>query len=151
MRDRLVNPAMAPSPELVAFASAAVRDMLRVRRDTPLFRLRSSDDILDRADFHLTGPDAPPGVIVMTLRDDGDGLADLDPAVDHLLVVINASPTRLNFDVPGGAERIWWVHPTLAAGADAHTLRSAAVYPASGRATVPPLTTAVFVAPRMAR
>jgi pullulanase len=150
MRDRLVNPLMAPSPEHVAFAAAAVQDMLRVRRDTPLFRLRSPDDVLDRVEFHLTGPDAPPGVIVMTLRDD-DGLADLDPAVDRLLVVVNASPTRLNFDVPGGAGRIWWVHPTLAAGADADALRSAAVYPASGRATVPPLTTVVFVAPRTAR
>jgi pullulanase len=147
MRDRLVNPRMAPGPDDVAFAAATVRDMLRVRRDTPLFRLRSSDDVLARVSFHLTGPDAPPGVIVMELRDDLSGHADLDPAVDRVLVVINASPTRINFDVPGGADRIWVVHPTLAAGADAATLRSAAVYQGSARATVPPLTTVVFVAP----
>jgi pullulanase len=151
MRDRLVNPLMAPGPDDVAFAAAAVQDMLRVRRDTPLFRLRSADDVLTRVSFHLTGPDAPPGVIVMELRDDLPGHADLDPAVDRVLVVINASARRINLDVPGGADRVWTVHPTLAAGTDAATLRSAAVYQGSGRATVPPLTTVVFVAPSAAR
>jgi pullulanase len=151
MRDRLVNPLLAPGPADVAFASAAVQDMLRVRRDTPLFRLRSADDVLARVSFHLTGPHAPPGVIVMELRDDLADRDDLDPAVDRVLVVINASPQRVNFDVPGGTERAWTVHPALARGADADALRSAVVYLGSGRATVPPLTTVVFVAPAAAR
>ena len=151
MRDRLVNPLLAPGPDDVAFAAAAFQDMLRVRRDAPLFRLRTAEDVMARVSFHLTGPDAPPGVIVMELRDDLPGHADLDPAVDRLLVVINASPARVNLDVPGAAGRPWFVYPTLAAGADAEVLRSAAVYAASGRATVPALTTVVFIAPRLPR
>ncbi len=148
MRDRLVNPLLAPGPEHAAFAAAAFQDMLRLRRDTPLFRLRSTEDVLARIDFHLTGPDAPPGVIVMELRDDLPELADLDPAVDRVLVIFNASPARVNLELPGDPSRRWTLHPALAGGADADALRSAVVYPGTTRASVPALTTVVFVAPR---
>ena len=151
MRERLVNPLLAPGPDDVAFAAAVFQDMLRVRRDTPLFRLRTTEDVLARVSFPLGGPDAPPGVIVMQLRDDLEGFDDLDPAVDRVLVVFNASARRVNLDVPGDPARPWTVHPALSGGADAETLRSAAVYLGSGRATVPPLTTVVFVQPSAAR
>ena len=151
MRDRLVNPLSSPGPDDVAFAAASVQDMLRLRRDTPLLRLRSAEDVMARLSFHLTGPTAPPGVIVMELRDDLPGHADLDPAIDRLVVVFNASPARVNLELPEAAGRPWFVHPTLAAGADAAALRTAAVYTASGRATVPAMTTVVFVAPAARR
>jgi hypothetical protein len=71
-------------------------------------------------------------VIVMELRDDLPALEDLDPAVDRVLVVFNASPARVNLELPGDPGRRWTLHPTLAGGADADALRSAAVYPAPG-------------------
>jgi len=151
MRDRLVNPLLAPGPEHAAFAAAAFQDMLRLRRDTPLFRLRTTEDVLARIDFHLTGPDAPPGVIVMELRDDLLELEDLDPTVDRVLVIFNASPARVNLELPGDPNRRWTLHPALAGGADAEALRSAVVYPGTTRASVPALTTAVFVAPSARR
>ncbi len=150
MRDRLENPLLQPSPADVAFTAAAVRDMLRLRQASPLFRLRTADDIAVRLGFHHTGPGATPGVIVLELRDDLPDLADLDPGTDRLLVVINASADRVNLDVPMAA-RPWVLHPLLAEGADAATLRGAAVYAASGRATVPALTTVVFWAPSAPR
>jgi len=151
MRERLTNPLLRPGPDDAAFAAAAFRDMLRVRRDTPLFRLRTSEDVLARVAFHATGPDAPPGVIVMELRDDVPGLADLDGELDRVLVVFNASPTRANLELPGDPARLWTLHPTLAGGADEEALRSAVVYPGTTRVTVPALTTAVFVAPSPGR
>jgi pullulanase len=146
MRPRLENPLLQPTPADVAFAAEATRDMLRLRRASPLFRLRTAEDIAARLTFHHTGPEATPGVIVFELRDDLSSVADLDPAVDRLLVVINASPDRVNLSVPG-ADRPWLVHPLLAEGADAPTLHGAAVYAANGRASVPALTSVVFVAP----
>ncbi len=150
MRARLEDPRLQPSAADVAFTAAAVRDMLRLRQASPLFRLRTADDIAARLGFHHTGPDATPGVIVLELRDDLPDLVDLDPDTDRLLVVINASADRVNLDVPTAA-RPWVVHPLLTAGADAATLRGAAVYAASGRASVPPLTTVVFMAPASPR
>ena len=107
--------------------------------------------MLGRLAFHHTGPEAIPGVIVLELRDDLDGFADLDPAVDRVVVVFNASPDRVNLTVPDAAGRYWRVHEALRDGADAETLRGAALYAGSGRATVPPLTTVVFVAPTLPR
>jgi len=151
MRERLANPLLLPGTDDAEFAAAAFRDMLRVRRDTPLFRLRTAEDVLARVAFHATGPEAPAGVIVMELRDDLSALADLDPDVDRVLVVFNASPARVNLELPGDPARRWTLHPALAAGADADALRSAVVYPGTTRATVPALTTAVFVAPSTGR
>ncbi|MFO8150778.1 MAG: pullulanase-type alpha-1,6-glucosidase [Trueperaceae bacterium] len=151
MRERLVNPLLLPGPDDAAFAAAAFQDMLRVRRDTPLFRLRTTEDVLARVAFHVTGPDAPAGVIVMELRDDLPELEDLDPGTDRVLVVFNASPARVNLELPGDPTRRWTLHPALAGGADADTLRSTVIYPATTRASVPALTTAVFVAPAAGR
>ncbi len=151
MRDRLENPLLRPDADDAAFATAAVQDMLRVRADTPLFRLRTAEDVLARLAFHHTGADATPGVIVLELRDDLDGLPDLDPAVDRVVVVFNASPERVNLTVPDAAGHYWRVHEELREGADAETLRGAAIYAGSGRATVPAWTTAVFVAPATPR
>jgi hypothetical protein len=150
MRPRLENPLLQPTPADVAFAAEATRDMLRLRRASPLFRLRTAEDIAARLTFHHTGPEATPGVIVFELRDDLSSVADLDPAVDRLLVVINASPDRVNLSVPG-ADRPWLVHPLLAEGADAPTLHGAAVYAATTvEPRVPALTSVVFVAPATA-
>ncbi|MDF1522024.1 MAG: pullulanase-type alpha-1,6-glucosidase, partial [Trueperaceae bacterium] len=151
MRGRLANPLLQPDADDVAFAAAAVRDMLAVRAGTPLFRLRTADEIFERLAFHHTGPEATPGVIVLELRDDLADRVDLDPDLDRVVVVLNASPHRVNLDVPDAAGRVWRVHEVLRDGADAATLRGATIYAASGRATVPPLTTVVFVAPARSR
>jgi hypothetical protein len=144
MRDRLVNPLLAPAPEDVAFAAAVTRDMLRLRRDTPLLRLRTAEEIVARTRFHLTGPSAPPGVIVMELRDDLGGVTNLDPSVARLLLVFNASPTPLEVSLPALNGLDWEIHPVLVEGADARA-REASL--AAGALMVPGLTTAVFVAP----
>jgi hypothetical protein len=90
-------------------------------------------------------------VIVLELRDDLDGFADLDPAVDRVVVVFNASAERVNVPIPDAAGRYWRVHEVLREGADAEVLVGATIYAGSGRASVPPLTTAVFVAPAAPR
>jgi pullulanase len=147
MRDRLVDPLLHPTPDDIAFAAEVFRSYLRIRRDTPLLRLRSADDILARLTFHDTGPEGVPGVIVMELRDDLEGHADLDPAVDRLLVVFNATDRRASVAAPELAGRAYLVHGEQAGGVDAEWLRGAYVATASGRVSVPPFSTVVFVAP----
>jgi hypothetical protein len=151
MRDRLVNPLMAPGPDARRLRGrrgpghaagparhAALPAPQRRRRPRPGRVPPHGPRRPARRDRHGAARRPP-------------GHADLDPAVDRVLVVINASPTRLNFDVPGGAGRVWSSTrrspraPTPTRSAPPPSTR------ASGRATVPPLTTVVFVAPRAAR
>lgn len=148
IRPRLTNPLSNPGPDDMAFAAAAFQEMLRVRASSPLFRLRTAEDIVARLTFHHTGPDVFPGVIVMELRDDLPGLPDLDPAHERLLLVVNASPWRANVVVPGAEGMGWRVHPVLRDGVDAEALRSASVY-SDGRATVPAFSSVVFVVPQL--
>ena len=140
-----------PAPEDVAFASAVFREWLTIRRDEPLLRLRTPEDIGARLSFANTGPDQVPGVIVMQLRDDIEGLPELDASVERLLVVFNATPSRVSLTVPEAAGLPWLLHEAQAIGADADTLRGAFVSTANGRVSVPPLSTAVFVAPQLPR
>ncbi len=147
MRPRLTDPLLQPSPADVEFASAVFKEWLAIRRSEPLFRLRTAEDVLARLTFYNTGPDQLPGVIVMQLRDDLPELADLDPATDRLLVVFNATPRRASVSVPEAAGRPWLVHEIQADGVDAATVRGAYVTTATGRVTVPALSTVVFVAP----
>ena len=149
MRDRLVDPLLHPSPGDIAFAAAVFQEYLRVRRDSPLLRLRTADDVMARVSFHDTGPDQVPGVIVMEIRDDVDGLPALDPAVDRLLVVFNATDRRVSLVAPALAGRPYLVHPEQATGADADTLAGAFVLTANGRLGVPAFSTVVFVAPAL--
>ncbi len=151
IRPLLTNPLLMPAPEDAAFATAVFQEWLSIRRDEPLLRLRTAQDILARLTFHNTGPDQVPGVIVMQLRDDLPELEDLDPATERLLIVFNASPQRASISVPEAAGLPWLLHGVQAGGADAATLRGAYITSANGRVTVPPLTTAVFKAPRLGR
>lgn len=119
-------------------ARAHVREMLRIRKSSPLFRLRTGAEVEKRVSFENTGPFQVPGVVAMRI----DGCADpsgLSPPEGAVMVVINAS------DDPRTLERYtgetWTLHPVLAASADP-VVRTAR-HDANGF-FVPARTTAVF-------
>ncbi|WP_203140726.1 pullulanase-type alpha-1,6-glucosidase [Marinobacter mangrovi] len=90
--DIIANPNAEPTQADIAYARDAVADLLRIRRDSPLFHLTTGADIKQRLSFHNTGPDQIPGLLAFSL-DDGTGAGtDLDSARDALMVIINASP-----------------------------------------------------------
>ncbi|HSR64175.1 MAG TPA: alpha-1,6-glucosidase domain-containing protein, partial [Xanthomonadaceae bacterium] len=56
MRPLLADPAIRPRPRDIAAARAMFRDLLRIRASTPLFRLRTAEEIRARLRFDNTGP-----------------------------------------------------------------------------------------------
>ena len=94
----LADPALKPTPADIATASKAADDLLRLRFSTPLFRLGSADLIEQKVGFPGSGPDADPGVVVMTIDDEPGWdpttrrwTKDVDKKLDGVLVVVNAS------------------------------------------------------------
>jgi len=84
--DATTEPAMTD----VQAASDSFREFLTIRKDSPLFRLRTADDIQQRLSFHNTGPAQVPGVIVMEL--DGCVSAGVnDQNYSKILTVFNAT------------------------------------------------------------
>jgi pullulanase len=114
-----------------------------VRKSSPLFRLRTEAEVMTRVHFLNAGPAQIPGVIVMTVSDGACAGADLDPARDGLVVVVNADVAAHDVTVPGAAGAV--LHPVLAGGADP-VVKTAAV--AGEVLTVPARTTAVFELPQ---
>lgn len=143
IRPVLQNPLTHPSAEDIAATREAVKDLLRVRRDTTMLRLRDKAAVLSCVDF----PDATEqvaGLIVMTLgrgdRSCGDG------KYRRLVVLINAAPTPRSYTMGAFKGHAIRLHPLLSAGSDP-VVKAAAFTPASGRFSVPGRSVAVFVEP----
>lgn len=144
MAPLLANPDLAPGPEHIAAASAHFREMAQIRAGSPLFRLRTAEDVQARLRFLNTGPDQIPGVIVMDLSDTAG--ENLDPEYDRIVVVFNADDDELVIPAADLAGREMALHPVLAASADPVVI-GASWDSAAGAFTVPGRTAAVFVQP----
>ena len=137
-RPLLADPALIPPDDTIALAAERYRELLRIRRSSPVFGLPTADDVQRRLTFPLGGPAEPAGVIVMSL--DGTGL---DPQWSTVVVVFNATPSTTVQTVPALAATDLRLHPDLVASADP-LLRTATA--AGGELTVPPRSVAVYVA-----
>jgi pullulanase-type alpha-1,6-glucosidase len=146
MAPLLADPALAVTPADVEATAVHAREVLAIRRSTPLFRLRTGGDVIDRVRFHNTGPGQVPGLIVMSVHDDEGAV---DRGHEHLVVAFNAGVSEVAFDAPALAGLPLALHPVHAASADP-VVREAGFAPATGTLTVPARTAAVFWAERPA-
>ncbi|MGW7258857.1 pullulanase-type alpha-1,6-glucosidase [Streptomyces sp. NPDC054834] len=110
-------------------ASAAYRDLLRIRTTEQAFSLGTADRVQSRLSFPLSGKDETPGVITMRLGD--------------LVVVFNATPEKQEQRIAALAGQHYRLHPVQASGADP-IVKSSAFAAESGTFAVPGRTVAVF-------
>ncbi|MFG2901407.1 pullulanase-type alpha-1,6-glucosidase [Streptomyces zaomyceticus] len=125
----LVNPALTVGCGQIDGASAAYRDLQKIRTTEPAFSLATAGQVQDGLSFPLSGREETPGVITMRLGD--------------LVVVLNASPERTAQKVAEVAGSPYRLHPVQASGSDA-IVKSASYEAGSGTFTVPARTVAVF-------
>jgi pullulanase-type alpha-1,6-glucosidase len=138
----LADPALQPTADDVAQATAAAQDLLRLRFSTQLFRLGDADLIEQKVSFPGSGPDAPPGVVTM-LVDDTVG-RDVDRRLDGVLVVFNATPEAVAVAVPDLAGERYALSEVQRRGSDA-VVKGTTWDRATGTVTVPARTVAVLV------
>ncbi|MCT7354221.1 pullulanase-type alpha-1,6-glucosidase, partial [Streptomyces sp. 15-116A] len=110
-------------------ASAAYRDLLKIRATEKAFSLDTTEQVQSRLSFPLSGKEETPGVITMKLGD--------------LVVVFNATPKEQEQRVAALAGTGYRLHPVQAAGGDA-VVKTSAYAKDSGTFTVPARTVAVF-------
>jgi pullulanase len=139
-RPLLADPALVPPATVIDMAAERYRELLRIRRSSPVFGLPTADEVARRLSFPLGGPGESPGVIVMCLD-----AAGLDPRWVRVVVVFNATGSAATQSVPALAGVDLRLHPVLAASADP-VLRTASAEPATGTLTVPARSVAVYVA-----
>ncbi|WP_330340471.1 pullulanase-type alpha-1,6-glucosidase [Streptomyces sp. NBC_00557] len=110
-------------------ASAAYRDLLRIRTTEKAFSLGTAAQVQDELSFPLSGKDETPGVITMRLGD--------------LVVVFNATPERQEQRNTGLAGAAYRLHPVQAKGADP-VVKTSSYAAGTGTFSVPARTVAVF-------
>ncbi|MFK4151334.1 pullulanase-type alpha-1,6-glucosidase [Streptomyces fungicidicus] len=110
-------------------ASAAYRDLLRIRTTEKAFSLDTAAQVQSRLSFPLSGKDETPGVITMRLGD--------------LVVVFNATPERQEQRVSALAGTGHRLHPVQSAGGDA-VVKTSSYEKDTGTFAVPARTVAVF-------
>jgi len=140
---RLADPSIRPAPADIAFARDALRDLLRIRASSTLFRLDSAEAVLARLTFPNTGPEQNPRVIAGHL--DGNGLPGA--GFREILYLLNTSPRAETLQLPGERGKRYMLHPVhLEAGAaDPRPRGQSRFDQRQGRFTVPPRTAVVYV------
>jgi pullulanase len=138
----IADTSIAPQNEHIEAAVAHVREMLALRKSSKLFRLESKQDVMTRVDFHNTGAAQVPGLIVMSITDGDCAGADLDPAIEAIVVVVNATGSAETFALAGATG--FELHPIQMSSADA-VVQTATFTEATGAFFVPARTAAVFV------
>ncbi|WP_308401628.1 pullulanase-type alpha-1,6-glucosidase [Streptomyces roseoverticillatus] len=130
-RPLLADPALKAGCGPVEAASAAYRDLLRIRTTEKAFGLATTEAVQAALSFPLSGPDETPGVVTMRLGD--------------LVVVFNATPRPQDQRIATLSGTPYALHPVQASGTDP-AVKAAAYAPATGTFTVPARTVAVFKA-----
>lgn len=146
MKELLGDPALKASPAQISSALAHFLEVIRIRKSSPLFRLRTGEEIQQQVTFENTGPNQIPGLIVMHIKDDRYALSG---STTDAVVLFNASDEPQRFASDTFKDVAFELHPVLKESADA-AARTSSFEAGSGTFSVPARTTAVFMAKRAA-
>ncbi len=127
--------------EDIAFASKAFKDMLAIRMSSPLFRLTSEQQVLEKVAFLNQGKAQQLGLLVMQL-DDSQGEA-VDDNNQRIMVIFNTSDKAQFFAYESAAS--YQLHPIQQQGEDTLLKQSKAT---DKGFSVAPLSSVVFVEKR---
>ncbi len=136
----LSNTSLDPTSANIQFAAAHMREMLRIRQSSPLFRLTSEAAVNNQVAFYNTD-NTHDGLVVMVLTDAG-----LDPNYESIVVLFNANKITQTYTIGAMAGQGFTLHPVHLDGVDADpVVQTASFNNSTGAFTVPARTTAVFV------
>lgn len=139
MAPLLADPSLQPDPADIVASVERFRDLLAVADSSPLFSMTTAEQIQTKLEYLNTGEEHTPGLIVMQL-DDTVG-EDLDPAMERVVVVFNATDAEQSYTAEQLAAAGLVLSPIQAGGSD--PVVKGATF-AGGTFTVPARTTAVF-------
>ncbi|WP_434480933.1 alpha-1,6-glucosidase domain-containing protein [Gemmatimonas sp.] len=142
MRGPLADTSLVPTPANVRFMRDAVLDLLRIRTSTPLFRLGTTAQVVQRLRFANTGPTQEATVVAAHI--DGRGLPNARYA--HVVYAVNADTVAHAITVPWLAGTALRLHPVhLATDAADVRPRSSTWSSSRGVLRVPPRAAVVWV------
>jgi pullulanase len=140
MTPLLSDSAYTPLPANIAYTEAAFGELLNIRYSSELFRMATFEEVQRNLTFLNTGPNQTPGLIVVKLDAKGGNYG----IYKHIVVVFNATNESATFTSSRLEGLPLHLHPVQRKSSDPVT-RQSTFNSKEGAATVPGLTTAVFV------
>jgi pullulanase len=140
----LRNPNIKPSTKEIRWTNAVFQDLLKIRASTPLFRLRTAEEIQQRLKFYNVGAKQIPTVIVGHLDGRGYAGGNFDDVV-YLINVGLQTKTLAIAELRGKALALHPVQANAKAG-DQRVKRDAKWNAAQGVFVIPARSAVVFVA-----
>ena len=137
----LANPLIKPTSADIVAARDYFVDLLQIRSDTSLFRLRTAQDVMQRVKFHNTGPQQVAGVIAMTI----DGSGYKHAKYKTVATFINVDKVARDVTVGELRSRILSIHKVQRNSNNDALAKTATYNRATGTFRIPPRTTVVFV------
>jgi len=139
----LRNSAIKPTPQDIAFARDAFRDLLSIRASSTLFRLRSAAEIRQRLSFYNTGSQQVPTVLVGHLEGAGYPGAQFK----SITYLINVDTQVQKLTISEEQNRRYQLHPvhTSMTAADKRVASEARFDAGTGSFVIPPRSAVVFV------
>lgn len=135
IREVVKNVPEGPSPAEMQKAVGIFTDLLRIRKDSPLFRLSTAQEVQEHIDF-LGGTESRPGIVAMRIRDRGK--LDKDARYEEIVVIFNMLPKAIELPYAKPMQ----LHPIQKEGHDEIVKQSQS----DGETlTVPARSSAVFV------
>ncbi|WP_299662234.1 pullulanase-type alpha-1,6-glucosidase [uncultured Psychromonas sp.] len=131
------DPQAQPTSADIKWTDTRFKELLKIRTSSPLFSLTTEEEIQARVDFQNTGSDSITGLIVMSIDDGTTTGIDLDPNIEAIVTIINATNEQQVFPISDANG--FTLHPSL--------VDSSASF-IEGTFTVPALSTAVFIKPQ---
>jgi pullulanase/glycogen debranching enzyme len=137
----LANALIKPDSAAIINARDYFKNLLEIRADSSLFRLRTASDVTQRLKFHNTGPEQVPGVIAMTI----DGRGYQRGKYNAVAVFFNVDKVARHVVIADLKGHKLSIHKVILKS-DADQLAKTATFDqASGTFRIPPRTTVVFV------
>ncbi len=142
MQPLLADPALAPERHDRQATLGHLREVLRIRKSSKLFRLRTGDEVKERVRFHNTGPSQIPGLIVASVSNLDGGI---DDEFAMAVTLFNAGLDEIEISIAETAGLDLELHEVFRHSSDP-VVRGSSFDEATGTFTVPARTAAVFVA-----
>ena len=137
----LADASIKPRPQDIAWMRDAFNDLLKIRRSSTLFRMRTAKDVEARLSFRNVGTGQNPVVIAAHLA----GNVYAGAGFREVLYLINVAPQARTLMLPEDRRKAYVLHPVQReAAADARP-RAARYRGRDGRFAIPPRTAVVFV------
>ncbi len=142
MAPLLRNADIKPTATEIRWTRDAFRDLLKIRASSRLFRMRTSEEIKQRLTFYNTGSDQIATVLAGHLNGNGYTGAHFK----DVMYFVNVDKVPQTLTIPAQAGKAYRLHPVHRAHDAADRRAAAATYDAAtGRFTLPPRTSVVFV------